>query len=92
MNGQLYNRFFDSVRQQECAYIKTTITEEEYQKRTENGTKPLVPMYEKSVYMMNMSCEQFLVNCITYVLLFFFVWIQEDVKTYIGILFVGLIL
>ena len=44
--------------EEECAYVKSTLTEEEFQKRPANGTKPLVPPPEKDAFMMNMTpCE-----------------------------------
>ncbi len=50
--------------EEECAYMKSLLTEEEFEQRTEKGTKPLIPAPEKDVYMLGMTPYEYVASTI----------------------------
>ena len=50
--------------EEECEYMKSLLTEEEYNQRTENGTKPLMTPPEKDIMMMGMSPLEYVATTI----------------------------
>lgn len=50
---------------EECEYMKSLLTEEEYEERSEHGTKPLIAPPDKDVFMMGMSPFEYVVSTIS---------------------------
>lgn len=50
---------------EECEYMKSLLTEEEYEQRSEHGTKPLIAPPDKDVFMMGMSPFEYVVSTIS---------------------------
>ena len=50
--------------EEECEYMKSLLTEEEFNQRTENGAKPLIPPPDKDVYMLGMSPYEYVASTV----------------------------
>ena len=51
--------------QEECEYMKSLLTEEEFQQRSANGTKPLIAPPDKDPFMMGLSPFEYVVSSIS---------------------------
>ncbi|KAK8808615.1 hypothetical protein WA158_008516 [Blastocystis sp. Blastoise] len=50
--------------EEECAYLKRTLSEADYAAKTENGAKSPIPPPEKNILLMNLSPEDYILKCI----------------------------